>query len=451
MQSTETSTPDRGDAQAATPRSDTELLTLPKSEQRKRLAAVGIGNFMEWFDFAIYGYFAAIIGAQFFPSGDPTAEMLSSLAVFAVGFVSRPVGALFLGPIGDKFGRRTVLIITVLSMGIITALIGLTPSYAAIGIAAPILVVILRLLQGMMVGGEWTSAAAYIGESAPKRKRALFASLVTATAGLAFLVGTIVAALLTAALSEEALASWGWRVPFLASLVMAIVAVYIRRKLEDTPVYQELERKRAVGAVEATSRGLKVRAFIMTLAFSGIFGVSLYYFVTYSNNHLTGPVGMPRIDALIATGAAMVLYVIFNPLVGMLSDRVGRRPVLLTGVIGLILWSLPAFFLMNTGVPALAFIGLVVFSFFVACCAVMNNVLLVEVFPASVRSTGSALGYNVAYALLAGPGPLIAAALVAGTGLLVSPAFYVIAVAVVALAVLWPMLKETKDVDISHG
>lgn len=443
-------TPVQGSSPGTSVHSDSSLV-LTKRDQLKRLIAVGIGNFMEWFDFAIYGYFAAIIGAQFFPSGDPTAEMLNSLAVFAVGFISRPVGALILGPMGDKFGRRTVLIITVMGMGLITALIGLTPSYAAIGIAAPILLVVLRLLQGMMVGGEWTSAAAYIGESAPVNKRAQYASVVTATAGLAFLVGTLTAATLTASMDTDALHTWGWRVPFIASLLMAALAVYIRRKLEDTPVYLELQRKRESGTVEVTSAKSKAKAFVMTLAFAGIFGVGLYYFVTYSNNHLSGSVGLSSLESLMATGAAMVLYVVFNPLVGMVADRIGRRPVLLTGVVGLIVWSLPTFMLMNTGNPVLAFVGLTVFSLFVACCAVMNNVLLVEVFPASVRSSGSAIGYNVAYALLAGPGPLIAAALVAGTGLLVSPAFYVIAVGIVALAILWPMLPETKNVDISHG
>ena len=428
-----------------------ELRELSSADRRKRMVAVGIGNFMEWFDFAIYGYFAAIIGAQFFPSGDATAEMLSALAVFAVGFLARPIGALFLGPMGDRFGRRTVLIITVLGMGVITALIGLVPAYGTIGIAAPIIIVVLRLLQGMMVGGEWTSAAAYIGESAPKHRRALYASLVTATAGLAFLVGTLTAVALTAVMDAEALANWGWRVPFIASLAMAIVAVYIRRKLEDTPVFEEVERKRKANTIEHTSGGDKAKAFVMTLAFAGIFGVSLYYLVTYANNHLSGPVGMERFEALWATAVVMVIYVAFNPLMGLAADRWGRKPVNHFGIIGLILWSLPAFLLMNTGNPFLVIVGLVPFALCVAATAVTNNVLLVEVFPASIRATGSAVGYNVAYALLAGPGPLIAAALVANTGLLYSPAIYVIAVGLVALTVLWPLLPETKGRDISRG
>ncbi|WP_195907875.1 MFS transporter [Microbacterium gorillae] len=435
----------------AEPAPVTATTALSRSDRTRRMVAVGIGNFMEWFDFAIYGYFAAIIGAQFFPSGDPTAEMLSSLAVFAVGFISRPFGALILGPLGDRLGRRAVLIITVLGMGIITTLIGLTPSYATIGIAAPVIIVILRLLQGAFAGSEWTSAAAYIGESAPRQHRALYASVVTGTAGLAFLIGTVTAAILTASMPEDALNSWGWRVPFLASILMAIVATYIRRKLVDTPVFEEVERKRASNTLEKAPRGVVAKAFVMTLAFSGIFGVGLYYLITYMNNFLSGPVGMPRLEALTVCGIVMAIYVCFNPLVGALVDKLGRRPLLYTGLIGLIVWPVPAFLLMSTGNAWLVAVALIPFAFFVACTAVVNNVLLVEVFPASVRATGSAIGYNVAYAALAGPGPLIAAALVAGTGLLISPAFYVIAVAILALAILVPTLKETKGIDISQG
>ncbi|WP_459618969.1 MFS transporter, partial [Burkholderia sp. 3C] len=169
---------------------------------RKRSLAVGIGNFMEWFDFAIYGYFASIIGKTFFPSSAPGISLLSALAVFAVGFISRPLGALVLGPIGDRLGRRAVLIATVFGMGVSTTLIGLLPGYATLGLAAPTLLVVLRFLQGMMVGGEWSSAGIYIVESAPRARRALAASVITGTAAAAFLIGTFIAALLSMWLSE---------------------------------------------------------------------------------------------------------------------------------------------------------------------------------------------------------------------------------------------------------
>ena len=418
---------------------------------RKRQMAVGIGNFMEWFDFAIYGYFVAIIGSQFFPSGNPTAETLAALAVFAVGFLARPLGALILGPIGDRAGRKVVLVITVLGMGVTTALIGLTPSYAVIGVAAPIIIVILRWLQGMMVGGEWSTAATYLGESAPPKKRGLHTSLVTATAGAAFLVGTLLATLLNAVLSQDQLAAWGWRIPFVFSLIMAVVAVYIRQKLEDTPVFDELAKRRDENEVEKVPGKVKAKAFVLTLAFSALFGVSLYYFITYANTHLSGVVGMSRLDALLASGIALVVYVAANPVLGSLSDRIGRRPVTLASAAGLTILGFPIFLGMNTGSFAVVLGSLIVLGLLVAASAVMNVVLLVEVFPASIRSTGSALGYNVALALLAGPGPLIAAALIAATGNPTSPAIYLVGVSLAALVVLWVMLPETKSTDISRG
>ncbi len=424
---------------------------LKRADLRKRQMAVGIGNFMEWFDFAIYGYFVAVIGAQFFPTGNPTTETLSSFAVFAVGFLARPLGALILGPLGDRYGRKTVLVITVLGMGVTTALIGLTPSYAAIGLAAPVVIVILRCVQGMMVGGEWSTAATYLGESAPSDKRGLHASLVTTTAGLAFLVGTVVAALINALLSAEDVSSWGWRIPFIASLVMAVVAIYIRQKLEDTPVYEELVRQREENELQPVPLKVKAKAFVLTLAFSALFGVSLYYFITYANNHLSGVVGMPRVEALLASGIALAVYVIVNPFLGALSDRIGRRPIVLTAGLGLTVLSIPIFLALNTGIFAWALLALIVLGLLVSMTAVINVVLLVEVFPASIRSAGSAVGYNVAFALLAGPGPLVAAGLIAATGNNVTPAFYLAGVSLVALIVLWAMLPETKTNDISKG
>lgn len=415
---------------------------------RKRAIAVGIGNFMEWFDFAVYGYFAAVIGMLFFPSSAPGVSLLSSLAVFAVGFLSRPFGALILGPIGDRFGRRAVLIITVFGMGVCTTIIGLLPTYEAIGIAAPVLLIAMRFVQGMMVGGEWSSAGIYIVESAPANRRATAASVITGTAGLAFLFGTFVAALITSTLSDAQLTAWGWRMPFVASIVMTGIAIFIRRKLGDTPVYEEMVRQR--DSAQAPSKAVRRRAFITTFAFSALFGVSLYYFVTYANNHLVTTVGLPRSTALWLCSIALVVYVIVNPLIGRLSDRIGRRKLLLGAAAALTVLAFPIFLLINSGNTAAILLGLIVLGVLVAVTAVMDVVLLVEVFPASIRSTGAALGHNLALAILAGPGPFIAAALIRMTGDANLPAAYLAGVSLLCLLVLCKTLPETRDNDISR-
>ncbi len=421
------------------------------ADLRKRAFAVGIGNFMEWFDFAIYGYFAAIIGKTFFPSAAPGVSLLSALAVFAVGFLSRPLGAVVLGPIGDRLGRRAVLIVTVFGMGVSTTLIGLLPGYAAIGLAAPVLLVVLRFLQGMMVGGEWSSAGIYIVESAPRTRRALAASVITGTAGAAFLVGTFIAALLSMLLSELQLAAWGWRLPFVASVFMTLVAIYIRRRLGDTPVYEEVQRKRALHGVDAVPRGERMRAMLTTFAFSALFGVSLYYFITYANNHLTQTVGLSKTASLWLCSLALLLYTLFQPLVGLLSDRIGRRPLVLASALGLTLLAYPVFLLMNTGNTAAILAGLIVLAALVAVTAVMDVVLLVEVFPASIRSSGAAVGHNLALAVLAGPGPLIAAALIRWTRNPDIPAAYLAGISLVCFVILYVTLPETKGRDIAKG
>ncbi|ARP83058.1 MFS transporter [Bordetella genomosp. 8] len=418
---------------------------------RKRAIAVGIGNFMEWFDFAIYGYFAATIGQIFFPSTAPGVSLLSSLAVFAVGFLSRPIGAFVLGPLGDRLGRRAVLIVTVFGMGLVTTLIGLLPGYATIGIAAPILLVILRFLQGMMVGGEWSSSGIYIIESAPHNRRATAASVITGTAGIAFLAGTAIAAALTSSISAEAMTAWGWRLPFLSSIVMAGVAMYIRRKLSDTPVYAELEERRAKQGIPPVSSQEKRKAFIISFAFSALFGVSLYYFITYANNHLTQTVGLSKTDSLWLCSAALVVYSIAHPIIGLLSDRLGRRRFVLLSAAALTVLAYPIFLLMNTGNFIAISIALAVLAVLVAITAVMDVVLLVEVFPASIRSTGAAIGHNVALAVLAGPGPFIAAALIRFTGDPNIPASYLAGISFICFLVLWRMLPETKDRNIAQG
>lgn len=426
------------------------LREVDRVDIRKRSIAVGIGNFMEWFDFAIYGYFAAVIGALFFPSAAPGVSLLSSLAVFAVGFLSRPLGAYVLGPLGDKLGRRAVLIITVFGMGICTTIIGLLPPYSAIGVAAPVLLIAMRFIQGMMVGGEWSSAGIYIVESAPSNRRATAASVITGTAGCAFLFGTFIAALLSSGLTDEQLSSWGWRIPFVASIAMTGIAIFIRRKLGDTPVYEELKKKRDSGGIVEPTRAVKRRAFITTFAFSALFGVSLYYFITYANNHLVTAVGLPKSTSLWLCSIALVVYCIANPIIGRISDAIGRRKLLLFAALALSVLAYPIFWMLNSANAYLIVAALIVFGVLVAITAVMDVVLLVEVFPASIRSTGAALGHNLALATLAGPGPFIAAALIRETGDPNIPALYLAVISIICFLVLLVTLPETKDKNISE-
>jgi MHS family proline/betaine transporter-like MFS transporter len=425
---------------------------LTSADTRFRTSvAVGIGNFMEWFDFAIYGFFAVLIGELFFPVGaDPVVAALSSFSVFAIGFLMRPLGAFILGPIGDKHGRRTALVVSVVLMGTATFLIGVLPSYAAIGVAAPVLLVLLRCAQGLAAGGEWSGSAAYLVESAPASRRGLFGSLISGTAALAFIVGSFVALWINSALGEEALRSWGWRIPFLLALPMALIGLYIRMRLGDTPVFTRLQEKHEVAdaPLKQASDKRNLYAILLTFAFSSVSGLGIYYLATYLNNHFTNALGFDRPHALLLSGVGLFLYMLMCPLAGMVSDRFGRRSINILGTAGFVLFSIPAFLLFETGNSVLIVAGVALLGVCQALCSVTNVVLLVELFPASTRSSGSALGYNLGLALVAGPGPLIATALVSASGSTLSPSWYLVAVAIVALPILLKWLPETFKRDI---
>ncbi len=432
----------------------THTAAPPRTSADTRLrtsVAVGIGNFMEWFDFAIYGFFAVLIGELFFPAGaDPVVAALSSFSVFAIGFLMRPLGAFILGPIGDKHGRRTALVVSVVLMGTATFLIGVLPSYAAIGVAAPVLLVLLRCAQGLAAGGEWSGSAAYLVESAPANRRGLFGSLISGTAALAFIVGSFVALWINSSLGQEALRSWGWRIPFLLALPMALIGLYIRMRLGDTPVFTTLQEKHEVAdaPLKQASDRRNLYAILLTFAFSSVSGLGIYYLATYMNNHFTNALGFDRPHALLLSGIGLFLYMLMCPLAGMLSDRVGRRSIQLLGTAGFVVLSIPAFLLFETGNSVLIVAGVALLGVCQALCSVTNVVLLVELFPASTRSSGSALGYNLGLALIAGPGPLIATALVNASGSTLSPSWYLVAVSVVALPILLKWLPETFKRDI---
>ena len=407
--------------------------------------AAGVGNFMEWFDFAIYGFFAVTIGAVFFPSQDPTVQLLSALAVFGVAFFMRPLGGVLLGALGDRLGRRAALSVSVLMMGISTSLVAALPTYEQVGLLAPVLLVLLRCLQGLSAGGEWAGASSFLVEYAPAGRRALWGSVVTASAALAAIGGGLVGVALEAWLTEGQMLAWGWRVAFLLAAPLALVGLYVRLKLEDTPVFRELQRE---GRVSKTPlrEALRDNRGPITLIFfcAAVEGLGYYYLATYVINFLTSEgVGMERLDALAATAAGLAIYAALCPAAGVLADRIGRRPTMVWGSAGLALFAIPAFLMMSTASFPLVILAVGVFAVFEAMVNVTTVVLLVELFPARTRMSGGGIGFNVALAAIGGPGPLIAAALAAAIAFPGAPAFYMVGVAVVAFLVLARFLPET--------
>jgi MFS transporter, MHS family, proline/betaine transporter len=421
-----------------------------RSEQRRVAAACVIGNFMEYFDFAVYGFFAVAIGANFFPSNSATTQLLSSLAVFGVAFLIRPLGGLVFGLIGDHSGRRRSLSISIIVMGVATALIGLVPTYATIGVAAPLLLVALRCVQGLSVGGEWGASSAYLIETAPPGRRGIRGSYPSMAAALGLVFGSVLALIFGFLLTPAELTSWGWRIPFLLAAPLAILGLYIRRKLEDTPVFKEIEKdadRPRANWRDAFGRH-HAKALLVTFAFSWICGVGLYYLGSYVVNYLSTTAKVPRTEAVLITGAGLAVYAALCPLAGRLSDRFGRRRTVLFGCLGHTLLGIPMFLLLGTGNVLAIAVALLVFGIIQAPINANTSLILIEIFPASTRLTAGSVGFNLGVGAPSGFGPLVAAALVVATGLTYAPGFFLSGVALICGVILFALLPETAGRDL---
>lgn len=424
----------------------TDDVRTPVADQRRIGVAAACGSFMEWFDFAAYGFFAITIGQLFFPSEDPATELLLSLSAFGVALVMRPVGGVVFGIVGDRVGRRASLTGSVILMAVSTTLIALLPTYASIGILAPIALVIMRMLQGMSVGGEWVGAAAFLVEQAPRNKRALLGSLVPATAAGGGLGGVAVALTLTNLLSQDQMLDWGWRIPFLLAAPLGLAALYIRLKLEDTPIFTAMKNEGDIAQAptrEALRRNRRAIALCFFATASATVGY--YYIVTSTANVLMSEeVGMSRMTALSVTGVILAVYTAMCPLAGVIADRIGRRPTILLGSAGLIVSSVPAFQLLGSGSVVVAVPAMSVFALFEAMVNVTMVVLLIELFPARTRMTGCSLGFNLAGALLGAPAPVIVAASLSAIDFSGAGGLYMAAVATMTFVGLYFLLPETK-------
>ncbi|ODU07215.1 MAG: MFS transporter [Pseudonocardia sp. SCN 72-86] len=398
--------------------------------RRRVVVAASAGTFVEYYDFAIYGALATTLAAVFFPQQDPTVAILSTFAVFAGAFAARPLGGLIWGPLGDRIGRQRTLVITITVMTIATIAIGLIPSYGSIGVFAPILLVLLRLVQGISAGGELPGAAIFVGEHSPVRRRGFLVSWLQVSNVLALLTGILIAAILTTTLSQEALQTWGWRIPFFVAGPLGLIGLYVRRRVSDTPSFKALKEAGATARspIKSLFTRENLRPFVFAMALAAPTTVPYYLLMTYMPTFFRSNLKFSQSQGLWAVLAAGVVLVVTIPLAGRLSDRIGRRNALMTACAAFFVLTFPAWALLTSGHFALAALGMMVLS--IPCGLAMGNLLsaAIEQFPTEVRYTGFALSLGLCVAIFSGTAPYISAALVSGTGNLFSPGFYLVGV-----------------------
>lgn len=418
---------------------------MPSDERTLRKAVIGaaVGNTIEWFDFAVYGFLATYIAAKFFPSQNETAALLSTFAVFAAAFFMRPLGGFFFGPLGDRIGRQRVLAVVILLMSGSTFAIGLLPSYNAIGVSAPLLLLFLRCLQGFSAGGEYGAGACFLAEYAPENRRGFIVAFLVWSVVIGFLLGSVTVTALDAVLSDSAMDSFGWRIPFLLAGILGGVGLYIRLRLDDTPEFEELRETGEV-ARSPLKEALTTswRPILQLVGLVVIHNVAFYIIFTYLPTYFTKTLHFTKMDAFISVTVASVVALILILPLGALSDRIGRRPLLIAGSLGFAVFAYPLFQLLNSGSLAAAIAAHAGLAAIEAVFVSASLAAGAELFATRVRSSGYSIGYNISVAVFGGTTPYIATWLVDRTDSNVSPAFYVIVAAVVTLATVFTM-RET--------
>jgi metabolite-proton symporter len=421
----------------------------PASSVRRVIVASLIGTSLEWYDFFIYGTAAALVfNKLFFPSFEPLVGTLLAFATYAVGFIARPVGGVVFGHYGDKLGRKNVLVATLLLMGVATFAIGLLPTHASIGVWAPILLVTLRFLQGLGLGGEWGGAVLMTLESGHAQRRGLNASWPQVGVPIGLLLANGVLSLMGAVTSESAFLSWGWRVPFLLSGVLVIVGLWIRLSIAESPLFREVaatDTKAKAPIIDVLRRYPKNVA----LAIGARIGVDVafYTFVLFVTTYVVTYLKLPRSYALNAVLIAAAAQVFLIPWFGRLSDRLGRRPVYLFGAVGAAIWVFPFFALLDRGSFPLILLAVVGALFFHAAMYGPQAAFIAEMFPTKIRYTGASMGYQLAGIFGGALAPIISVALLDrfDTSLVVS----VYVVAVLALTTVCVLIApETSRLDL---
>lgn len=382
---------------------------VPKttSQRLKSIFSGSVGNLVEWYDWYVYAAFSMYFAKSFFPQGDMTAQLLNTAAIFAVGFLMRPIGGWLMGIYADRKGRKAALMASVLLMCGGSLMIALTPSYAEIGVAAPILLVVARLLQGLSVGGEYGTSATYLSEMATKERRGFFSSFQYVTLISGQLIALAVLIVLQQTLTTEQLEGWGWRIPFLIGAACAVSALYLRRGMEETSSFKKKEEAHSESSMRALMRHPKEVLTVVGLTMGGT--LAFYTYTTYMQKYLVNTVGMTKSDSTMISAATLFLFMLLQPLIGALSDKVGRRPILIAfGVLGT-LFTYPILSSLHSvqtwwGAFGLIMAALIIVSGYTS----INAVVKAELFPTEIRALGVGLPYALTVSIFGGTAEYVA-------------------------------------------
>lgn len=428
-----------------------EITIADASSLSRTVGGTAVGNFTEWFDFGVYSYLVATISQVFFPEESGIAT-IAAFAGLAVSFFIRPVGGIFWGMMGDRIGRKTVLALTVLLMAFGTFALGLVPGYASIGIWAPIILFVLRGIQGFSTGGEYVGAMTFLVEHSPDKKRGHLCSFLPLGTLTGYITGAFIVWAIQASISEQAMLSWGWRLPFLLAGPLGIIGLYVRMSLEETPAYEK--EKEAGEAEDMAQKGnlqqlketivTQWRPILICMGLVLSFNVTNYMLTGYMPTFLPDYVDFDTSNALLIVTLVMVVLAVLVTFLGRLSDRVGRRPVMFTGALFLTLLSVPAFLLLFQAATIPVFLGVLFIGLMLICFQSTEPSTLPTLFPTHVRSGATAVAFNISVSAFGGTTPLIAEALVKGTGNIFMPAYILVFAGIVGLVSVYALAETAR-------
>ncbi|MEN1967524.1 MFS transporter [Lentibacillus sp. N15] len=428
-----------------------DITVVDTDVAKKAVVATAMGNAMEWFDFGIYSYLAATIGKVFFPESASGTQLIFSFATFAVAFLVRPIGGMFFGMLGDRLGRKKILAITLVMMALATLCIGVIPGYATIGITAPILLLVARLVQGFSTGGEYSGAMTFIAESTPDKKRGIMASGLEVGTLVGYIGGSGIVTLLTFILGSDTMLDWGWRIPFLIAAPIGFIGLYLRTHLEESPAFEKMEEQKEQAEEAHADQHVSMKDILIHHRRPLLIGLILVFFynvidytvLTYMPSHLTAVLGYGETQGLLLILIVMFIMIPLVILMGHFGDRLGNKRIIQSSLVGVIILAIPSFMLIDSGNSWLVFVGLLILATLLAALQGTMPSQLPSLFFTNVRYGGLAITYNISTSLFGGTAPLLVAWMVDVTASNLAPAYYIIFASLIGIVIVTFFLKNT--------